>query len=398
MNNIKIPLAKDTISNEEIDALIEWLKTYPKLTKGDLTIKLEEEFSKWIGCKYSVFVNSGSSANLLMIAVLKEMGLLKYNRIVVPSLSWSTTLSPCLIYGIEVVLVDVNLSNLSVDLDHLEQIFIKYNSEIDSCIIVPILGLSPDFNKINDLMNKYGISNMLVDNCESEGTTFNGHRIGSIFGIMSSFSMFYGHISSSIEGGMITTNDKDIYDCLLMLRSHGWLRDLDVEKQQELKEEWDMDNFSMQYKFMLPAYNLRSTEINAFLELGQRKNIDKVVLKRNENFIQFKNKLSPYTWFPIEVENSFTSSFCIPLIAQNKNERNRIIKTLNDNLVENRPIVSSSMGTQPMYVKKYGELILPNASIIDERGLYIPNHPHLTQEEIDLMCKCVIDSLDINQK
>lgn len=385
-----IQLVKDTINNQDIDKLIEWLKTYPKLTKGDMTIKFEKEFAKWIGCKYSIFVNSGSSANLLMIAALKELGYLKYNAIVCPALSWATTLSPIIQLGITPILVDCNLDDLSVDLNHLEEIF--KTEKVDALILVPVLGLSPNFDKIIELTNFYSVK-LIIDNCESQGTTFNNIKIGN-FGLMTSFSTYFGHIMATIEGGLITTDNEDVYNYLLQARSHGWMRDQSIEKQQELKEKYNLSDFSAQYEFFVSGYNLRPTEISSKLGVQQLKKVDLMIEKRNKNFHIFKEKLSPYTWFPKEVENSFTASFCIPIIATDIEEKNRIIKSLVENNIECRPLISGSMGKKVFYVKKYGVKELPNASKIDECGLYAPNHPELSEEDIGRICNCIITAIE----
>lgn len=385
-----IQLVKDTINNQDIDKLIEWLKTYPKLTKGEQTSKFEKEFAKWVGCQYSVFVNSGSSANLLMIAALKELGYLKFNKIVCPALSWATTLSPIMQYGITPILVDCNLEDLSVDLNHLEEIFKSEN--VDALILVPVLGLSPNFDKVIALTQKYNVE-LIVDNCESQGTTFNNIKIGN-FGLMTSFSTYFGHIMATIEGGLITTDNEDVYNILLQLRSHGWMRDQSKDKQQELKEKYNLSDFSALYEFFVPGYNLRPIEIESVLGLEQLQKVDLMIEKRNKNFHLFKEKLSPYTWFPTEVENSFTASFCIPIIASNVEEKNRIIKSLVDNNIECRPLISGSMGKKIFYVKQYGVRELPNASKIDECGLYAPNHPELSEQDIELICDCVIKAIE----
>jgi len=221
-----IPLVKDTIDSKDIDQLIEWLKTYPKLTKGDNTLKLEETFTKWIGTKYSIFVNSGSSANLLMLYALKY---LKGNnlKVAVPSLCWATDLSPIMQLDMTPILVDCNLNDLSVDVKHLETIFTSENKP-DILLLVAVLGLSPNMDIIKKLCDEYDVI-LLEDVCESQGTMFNNQKLGS-FGLMSSFSTYFGHTMSTIEGGFITTNDKSLYDILIQLRSHGWDRDLDKNK------------------------------------------------------------------------------------------------------------------------------------------------------------------------
>lgn len=385
----KIDLVEDTIDNYDIDKLINWLEKYPRLTKGPVTIEFEKKWSEWLGCKYSVFVNSGSSANLMMLYCLKILNKLKNNKICVPSLCWATDLAPVLQFDMLPLLIDCNLENLSVDLNHLEETFIKESPSV--LLLVSILGLSPDMDKIVELCNKYDVI-LLEDNCESQGTKYKGKKLGN-FGLMSSFSTYFGHTMSTIEGGVITTNDEDIYHTLLQLRSHGWDRDLPIEKQKELRSTWNIDEFSALYTFYIPGLNLRSTDLQAFLGIIQLDKVDGMIKNRYENFLYFKSKLKGKIWFPNDIDDSYTSNFAIPIITKNKEDKQNLIKELTKNNIVCRPLISGSMGTQPFYKKLYGEKKLVNCSKIDECGLYIPNHPKLNKEDIDLMCNIILKNL-----
>jgi CDP-6-deoxy-D-xylo-4-hexulose-3-dehydrase len=217
-----IKLVNDTINNQDIDSLIDWLKTYPKLTKGNLTIELEKKWAKWIGTKYSIFCNSGSSANLLMLWALVEAERIKRNaKVVIPSVAWATDLSPVIQLGMNPILCDINLEDLSVDLDHLEEIFKTTNPDV--LMLVSVLGLVPDMNQIVKLCNQYGVL-LLEDTCESMGSKVDNKKLGT-FGLMSSFSTYFGHHMSTIEGGFVCTNDEELYEILKSIRSHGWDRD-----------------------------------------------------------------------------------------------------------------------------------------------------------------------------
>lgn len=393
INQEKITLVKDTIDNSDIDNLIEWLKTYPRLTQGNRVREFEEQWSKWVGCKYSVFVNSGSSANLLMLAAILELYNLRNKLVVVPSLGWATDLAPVMQLGFKPVLVDIDPENLAVDINHLEETFRIYNP--GAMLLVSVLGLSPKMGEIVELCKKYGVV-LLEDNCESQGTKYNDIKLGN-FGLMSSFSTYFGHTMSTIEGGMVCTNDKEVYDMLKQLRSHGWDRDLDSDRQEELRKEWGVDDFAALYTFYVPGFNVRSTDLQAIIGMGQLQKVDDMITQRNKNFQIFKEKLSPYTWFPKEVEGSYTASFCIPVIASSEEEKQKIVTALIENNVECRPLICGSMGTQPFYIKKYGRVELPNVSKIDKCGMYIPNHPKLTEEEINRMCDCIINVVNENK-
>jgi len=382
----KIDLIQDTIDNQDIDNLIQWLKEYPRLTKGPKTIEFESKWSKWIGSKYSVFVNSGSSANLLMLYALKVLNKMKNNKVCVPALCWATDLSPVLQFDMKPLLIDCNLDNLSVDLNHLEEVFKTEQPSV--LLLVSVLGLSPDMNSIVELCKKYDVI-LLEDNCESQGTKFKGTKLGN-FGLMSSFSTYFGHTMSTIEGGVITTNDEEIYNMLLQLRSHGWDRDLSESKQQELRKEWEVSDFSALYTFYVPGFNLRSTDLQAQLGIQQLLKVDGMINNRFQNFLYYKSKLEGKTWFPKTFSDEFTSNFAIPVITKSSEDKENLIKELEENNIACRPLISGSMGTQPFYKKLYGENKLPNCSIIDERGVYVPNHDKMTKEDIDRVCNILL--------
>lgn len=382
----KIDLIQDTIDNQDIDNLIQWLKEYPRLTKGPKTIEFESKWSKWIGSKYSVFVNSGSSANLLMLYALKVLNKMKNNKVCVPALCWATDLSPVLQFDMKPLLIDCNLDNLSVDLNHLEEVFKTEQPSV--LLLVSVLGLSPDMESIVELCEKYDVI-LLEDNCESQGTKFKGTKLGN-FGLMSSFSTYFGHTMSTIEGGVITTNDEEIYNMLLQLRSHGWDRDLSESKQQELRKEWEVSDFSALYTFYVPGFNLRSTDLQAQLGIQQLLKVDGMINNRFQNFLYYKSKLEGKTWFPKTFSDEFTSNFAIPVITKSSKDKENLIKELEENNIACRPLISGSMGTQPFYKKLYGENKLPNCSIIDERGVYVPNHDKMTKEDIDRVCNILL--------
>lgn len=382
----KIELVQDTIDEEDIDNLIKWLSKYPKLTKGEKTVEFEKKFSEWIGCKYSVFMNSGSSANLLMLYALKILKKLKNNKICVPSLCWATDLAPVLQFDMKPILVDCNLEDLSVDLKHLESIFINESPSV--LLLVSVLGLCPNMSEIVRLCKKYDVI-LLEDNCESQGTMFDGIKLGN-FGLMSSFSTYFGHTMSTIEGGLITTNDEKIYHTLLQLRSHGWDRDLPEERQKELRKENNVSDFSALYTFYIPGFNVRSTDLQAQIGIQQLSKVDKMINNRYNNFLYYKSKLENKVWFPKVHSNSYTSSFAIPVIANSYEEKESLIKDFKKNNISCRPLISGSMGTQPFYTKLYGENKLPNCSKIDDFGMYVPNHDKLTKKEIDKICKIIL--------
>jgi CDP-6-deoxy-D-xylo-4-hexulose-3-dehydrase len=377
-----IHLTGSTISNTDILNLSKWLKNFPRLTKGPLTKEFENNFSTWEGTEYSVMVNSGSSANLLMLYTLKAMNKMKNNKVVVPGLCWITDLSPVIQFGMTPILCDCNMDNLSVDLEHLENIFINESPAV--LILVSVLGLSPDMDKIIELCNKYDVI-LLEDCCESTGTTYKDKKLGS-FGVMSSFSFFYGHHMSTIEGGMICTNDHDVYKVLLSIRSHGWNREWEESDRKEIEEKYDINGINEMFTFYYPGFNLRATDLQAFIGIEQLKKIDDIVKKRYYNFHLYENLIINDYWKPNEFPRTMTSNFAYPYIHPRKNE---IIEALHRNDIETRPLICGSMGNQPVYTNLYGKCSLENCDKIDKYGIYLPNNAEITEEEILKVCKVV---------
>lgn len=377
-----ISLVQDTIDSKDIDRLISWLKTYPRLTKGEVTLEFEKKFADWLGAKYAVFCNSGSSANLLMLYALIEGNHLKNKKIIVPSISWATDLSPVMQLGLEPILCDCNLNDLSVDLNHLEQLFQEHSPS--ALLLVSVLGLVPDMNEIVNLCSKYDVL-LLEDTCESMGCEFEDKKLGT-FGTMSTFSTYFGHHISTIEGGFICTDNFELYELLVSLRSHGWDRDLSSKTQKKLQKEWNISEFNALYTFYYSGFNLRSTDLQAFIGIGQIEKLDLWGEKREKNYKVYQNLVSDKLWKPKPYRNSFISNFAYPVISKN---RNQIITELQENNIEVRPMISGSMGTQPFYIKAYGKLELKNASIVDTQGIYVPNHPHLKKDDIELISSII---------
>ena len=371
----KISLVKDTIDNQDIDRLVDWLKTYPRLTKGPVTLELEEKYSNWLGRKYSVFCNSGSSANLLMLSALQQGKYLKNNKVVVPSVAWATDLAPVMQLGLEPILCDSNKRDLSADLTHLEKIFKEESPS--AFMFVSVLGLVPEMKKVVNLCEKYDVI-LLEDTCESMGSKYRDRKLGT-FGRMASFSTFFGHHISTIEGGFVSTDDKDLYDILVSIRAHGWDRDLDVEKQIELQQDWDVSTFNSLYTFYYQGFNVRATDLQAHIGLTQIDKLDGWGVRREYNYLTYQELVKNDYWKPNKELSDFTSNFAYPVIHPN---RDKVVEQLERGGVEVRPMICGSMGTQPFYVKEYGRLELPNVTEIDRYGFYVPNNPHITDEEI----------------
>lgn len=388
-----IKLAEATNDTHDLDALAEWISGYPRLTQGELTKEYESAWSEYLGVKKSISVNSGSSANLLMLYALMESGDLKSgDSVIIPALSWATDLAPVIQLGLNPILCDCNTTDYSLDLDHLDVLLCEGKAKV--VLIVPVLGFVPDMERVLRLCNQHDVI-LLEDCCESLGSEYKRRKLGT-FGVMSTFSTFFGHHISTIEGGMICTNDLKYDKILRSIRAHGWGRDWTEEQQKEAQLEWDVSEFDAAFTFYTAGFNCRSTDLQAFLGLRQLKKLPKIVEKRNDNYKKYLRLLGTSAAshrFGSDPEDFYISNFAFPVIST---QREELIKELTDNEVECRPLICGSLGEQPVYVRRYGKLDLPNASFIKKYGMYVPNHHLLTDDNIGKIVKIIrnVESAD----
>jgi CDP-6-deoxy-D-xylo-4-hexulose-3-dehydrase len=378
----KINLVKDTIDKNDINLLIEWLKTDPILTKNKLTVEFEEKFSKYQNRKYSVYLNSGSSANLAMIYSLLVSGKLKNKNIIVPAVSWVTTVTPSIQFGLNPILCECDSETLGLDVSHLERLIELYQPA--AVMLVHVLGFPNKMKEIIELCKKNDVI-LLEDSCESIGSTYNEIKTGS-FGLMSSFSFYFGHHLSTIEGGMITTDDYELYCILKSIRAHGWNRDLDDPFSTELKEKFEIDEFKNLYTFYYPGFNLRSTDLQAFIGINQMNKINNVVDIREKNYYHYNKLIKNDYWKITDFTNTYISNFAYPIIHPN---RKKIAEELKKGNVECRPLICGSIGNQPFWIKLYEKLSFPFADIVDQYGMYVPNHPGMGLKEVEYICDII---------
>lgn len=387
---IKYHLAKDTIDEKDIQALIEWLKSYPRLTKANLTLQFEERWNKWIGRKYSTFCNSGSSANLLMYYALLTSKKLKNKKVIVPTVGWVTTIAPAIQFGFEPIMCEADPDTFGLDLNHLEELLKKHNP--GTVVLVQVLGVPHKMKEILALKKKYGFY-LLEDACASIGSTYEGKKIG-LFGDMASFSFYFGHQMSTIEGGMVSTDVKEFQDLLLMLRSHGWSKDLDQKTHDSLVAQHKIDDFHTPFVFYEPGFNLRSTDLNAFLGLRQLEKLDWMVSRRDENHkLYYKllaNQFRAQKWTDPQ---AVVSSISFGTLASNVDERRKVVKALVDNGIETRIFSAGNLGLHPFWQSRYGKASFPNADKVHFCGFFLPNHPSLPTKDVELISKVVLDAV-----
>ena len=378
-----IPLVRDTIDKNDIDKLIEWLKTYPHLTKGKLTVEYEKRWAEWLGTKYAVFVNSGSSANLLMLYSLIATGKIKLgDKVVVPTVSWSTDLAPVVQLGLEPILCDCNMEDLSIDINHFKNIIKEHNPK--ALMLVSVLGLVPQMDEILSVCSSNNVI-LLEDACESLGSKFKDQKIGT-FGLMSSFSTYFGHHVSTIEGGMVCTDDPNIYNVLKSIRSHGWDRDLDQTYINSLRNKHEVTDFEALYKFYYFGFNVRATDLQAFLGIGQLEKLDSIISARQQNYLRYTENIKGSYWkAPENTSDKYISNFAYPIIHPHRKE---IVKRLTEENIAVRPLICGSLEKQPFW-NNGGQVNLLNGDIVDKYGMYLPNNHQLRSDEIQKICDII---------
>lgn len=380
-------LAEKTIDEEDIAALIDWLQTNPWLTQGALVREFEGEWSRWLNRKHSLFVNSGSSANLLMYDAALLSGRLKNRKVAVPAVSWATTVAPAIQLGLEPILCEADWQTFGLDLDHLERICREHAPS--AVIMVHTLGVPGPMDDLQALKEKYGFL-LMEDTCPATGSSYDGRHVGT-FGEMASFSFYFGHHISTIEGGMVSTDDEELYDILLLLRSHGWAKDLDPDKEEALAGARSVTNFNRPFTFYVPGFNVRSTDLNARIGLLQMNKIDRVVARRIENQQIYEQRFDGAGAFHFPSnDRGVTCSISFVALAASPAHRDAIGQALAANLIETRPLGGGNMSRQPFWLDRYGSHDYPVADAIHHRSFMLPNHPHLSREDIDFICNTVL--------
>ena len=384
-NHLNVKLVEDTIDKEDILALCDWLQSdiTPQLTKGEQTLRFEEEFAAKVDMRHGCFVNSGSSAILLALAALKSDDRLRNNKVAVPGLSWVTDVTSVMQLGLQPLLVDCNLRDLSFDLSALEQVFEIQRPSC--CIIVSVLGLVPDMKRVMELCQEYHV-HLIEDTCESLGSEYRGQPLGSL-GHISCFSMYYGHHISTIEGGMCCCDDFELSQRLYALRSHGWSRDLETDRAKDLSNAFNVDEFQQKFTFYDKGFNFRATDIQAFIGRRQLKRLDANSVIRSDNFNFYRESLNTSKLKLRSHPSDFISNMAMPVLL--KSDRKECVDHLASCDVEVRPLIAGSMGRQPFFVEEYGERPLKNCDKIHSQGFYVPNHHKISNVEIERLCDII---------
>ncbi len=384
----RFPLATSSWDQAEHDALQRVIKS-DMFSMGAEVRTFEEHFAQFFGAKHAVMVNSGSSANLLMTGALfytqnEDLRLKPGDEVIVPAVSWSTTYYPLAQYGLVQKFVDIDRATLNYDLDALE---VAVTDQTRAIMIVNLLGNPNDFDRIKAIIGDRKIV-LLEDNCESMGATFGGKHTGT-FAHVGSFSSFFSHHISTMEGGVITTDDEELYHVMLSMRAHGWTRNL--PRENHVTGTKSDDPFEESFNFVLPGYNLRPLEMSGALGQEQLKKLPDLIKGRRENARIFVERLSNHPLFTLQEEIGKSSWFGFSLLLRPDVgiSRKDLVTKLGELGFECRPVVAGNFTKNPVmqHIPHMIHQDLPNAEYIDQNGLFIGNHHYPIPEAAEVLAE-----------
>ena len=379
----KYPLATATWDQAEYAALQRVIQS-GMFTMGTNVFEFERQLAAYLGVKYCVMVNSGSSANLLMVAALRytknpALALNPGDEVIVPAVSWSTTYYPLYQYGLKIKFVDIDIQTLNFDLDALAQ---AVTDKTRLILAVNLLGNPNDFDCIRSIIGGRNIT-LVEDNCESLGARYKGRHAGT-FGVMGSYSSFFSHHISTMEGGIISTDDEELHHILLALRAHGWTRNL--PKFNQVCGEKSDDPFKESFRFVLPGYNLRPLEMSGALGIEQVKKLPMLVAERRKNAALLQDAMSNHPLVMIQKEIGESSWFGFSLVIRPGADltREQLANRLNTLGFEVRPIVAGNFAKNEVvrYFNSETAGPLVNAEHIDNNGLFVGNHHYSIADAI----------------
>lgn len=383
-------LCDDPWGQEEINAILRVMDS-KMFTMGDCVAAYEKEFASRFGVKYAVMVNSGSTANLLVIASLVYANKLpRGSEIIVPAVSWSTTYAPLEQYGMKLVFADIDRETLNMDVDSLLACITDRTKMI---LLVNLLGNSNLFDTVCEICKSRDLL-LMEDNCESLGAEYDGKKLGT-FGIAGTFSTFYSHHLCTMEGGMAVTNDPELYEYMLSVRAHGWTRNLPASSSIYEKRP---ESFYESFNFIVPGYNLRPLEMEGAIGLEQLKKMDRMIARRRENAKYFQERMRIFPDIRIQKEIGKSSWFGFALILQGTlaGKRDVIVKELIKKGIEVRPIVAGNFTRNKAiaYMDYRIPFPLKNADEIHDHGFFIGNHSSDNQKEIDYFIQVLHNTIE----
>lgn len=374
------PLMKDTITLSDRIKMAAFILTSSRLTNGPKVRQFEKEWSDWLGVKHSLYVSSGSTANSLLVSAVKELYQLKNNdKVLVPATTWMTNVAPIIQSGLTPIFCDINLKNFSFDVEQLKYIATQH-PDIKAVFITHLIGLSSNVEKVREIFPNTLI---LEDVCESHGVEDSNGKKRGVDSIGSTFSFYFGHHITTIEGGVVCTNNTELYELMRMKRSHGMAREASKDVFEIYKKQ--NPNIDPTFLFMTDGYNFRNHEVCAVLGLSQLKKLDKNINIRRENFKYWWDEIYKSEDYLIPEYQKGNSSFSFPIISKSQSACAELKNKLKSNGIEYRPIISGNLLLHPAF-KKY-ELCtnkeVSNVSILHNNGLYVGNSQFVTKRQIN---------------
>ena len=365
------PLMQTAITDADKKAMIDFIQSSDRYTCGNMVKEFEDAWSEWLGCKYSLYVTSGSTANLLLMAAVKELyDIPNGSKVLVPACTWVTNVAPVFQVGLEPVFCDVDLERYSFDINSLP------DEDIKIVFVTHLLGLNSPVEKLKE---KYPNAIFLEDICESHGVKGpDGKKRGSS-GTGSTFSFYYGHHMTTIEGGIISTDNELLYELMKIKRSHGMARLLSPKYYEEAINKHPKIDPS--FLFLTDGYNFRNTELNAVLGIEQLKRLDGNIETRRDNFKCFMEHLDPELFY-IPFDDPGNSSFAFPFICKKPEDMPKLKAIFAELGVEYRPIVSGNLLLHPFLEKWKDSVDVPNANLLNDNGVYIGNNHFVTKDMI----------------
>lgn len=375
------PLMKESVTAEDRKSLSDFILSAERLTNGPMVKEFESAWSGWQGCAHSLFVSSGSTANLLLIAgVMEHHGIRAGAKVAVPAVTWSTNIAPVIQAGLTPIFCDVNPKNFAIDAGHLQQIT-KQHPDIKIIFATHLLGIPAPIERYEEILPEAII---LEDACESHGAQTPAGKVGNLSS-GGTFSFYFGHHMSTIEGGMVCVGEEELYEVLRTKRSHGLARECTKTRFENFKSQYpEVDG---EFLFVTEGFNFRNTEIGAVLGLNQLKRLDAMIARRREIFTKFIK----ITWeeYPDLFESFATegnSSFCLPFICKERELCQNLRRFLTQNGVETRPLCGGNLLRQPFLMGRFGNHDeFPNADYLHFHSFYIGNNHLITNDEIDVL-------------
>jgi CDP-6-deoxy-D-xylo-4-hexulose-3-dehydrase len=379
-------LQENVISESDLDLLVSFIRQTTRFTQFTKVKEFEQAYAAWQGCKYSVFVNSGSSANLILVSTLKQLrGWQDGDEVIVPAVTWPTTVTPVMQCGLKPVFVDANLTDLALDYDRVER---SITNRTRGVFVAHLLGFPANVQRLKEAVKGRDIA-VVEDCCESQGATLNGVKVGNL-SLAGTFSFYWGHHMTTVEGGMLCTDDEELFKMFLLKRSHGLARELPPDYHSQLRAKHADIDFN--FLFLTDGFNFRNTEFSAVLGLSQLKHLDEFIRIRNRNYARFLEVCKQYSDELLTLEVDGLSSFVLPFIFRRRERKQGFQELIAKAGIESRPLISGNLLRQPFLAQYYNPAEFPNSDLLHANAFYIGNNQFVGAERLqvlsELLDKC----------